>query len=324
MASTVTAAQRKVKEQRAVFDFFVNKFTTGEPFTKQDVAALTTWKPKTLGTYWSKQLKAFIVPAGSAAFRVSEAFRHYATWETFQAHVTQVRAAAAPDYSLLQHDAVLVYEFFMPLTNETQLRTSLDTLFYYDTILKRLRALDGRQLRQQFPGEPNESEEEYLSRLCDWVSKKFLGYSISTVSGRFRVEDMLSMAAAAEIGQKGRRYLIDETTAIVRFIFPCGKPLRRPPPEATEDFVDPEPVPPDEDAIREAQQVRWLFKALFVRTIIQVVNAEAEIWMVESGMRNRLHIWKVMGDGEEGGQGQGDAEADTGLFEGAEPDDQPE
>jgi hypothetical protein len=39
--------------------------------------------------------------------------------------------------------------------------------------------------------------------------------------------------------------------------------------------------------------VRWLFKALFVRSILQVVNGEAEIWMIESGLRNRLHIWRV-------------------------------
>ena len=30
---------------------------------------------------------------------------------------------------------VLIFEFFMPLTNETHLRTALDALFYKDTIL---------------------------------------------------------------------------------------------------------------------------------------------------------------------------------------------
>ena len=72
--------------------------------------------------------------------------------------------------------------------------------------------------------------------------------------------------SAADLGRAIGRYLIDETTAIVRFIFPCDE---------------------DEEA------VRWFFNTLFVESIIQVVNGEAEIWMVESGMQNRLHIWRV-------------------------------
>jgi hypothetical protein len=40
-------------------------------------------------------------------------------------------------------------------------------------------------------------------------------------------------------------------------------------------------------------RLRWAFGVLFVQSIVQVVNGEAEIWMVESGMRSRLHIWKV-------------------------------
>ena len=74
------------------------------------------------------------------------------------------------------------------------------------------------------------------------------------------------MAEAAGIQESGGRYLIDETTAVTRFIFPCGG---------------------------DAQVIRWFFEALFVQSIIQVVNGEAEIWMVESGLVNQLHIWKV-------------------------------
>jgi len=36
--------------------------------------------------------------------------------------------------------------------------------------------------------------------------------------------------------------------------------------------------------------VRWSFDNLFVSSILEVVNAEDEIWLVESGMKNRLHI----------------------------------
>ena len=68
--------------------------------------------------------------------------------------------------------------------------------------------------------------------------------------------------------RKKRRYLIDETTAVTRFIFPCESPP-------------------------EVNNVRWFFDRLFVRSIIEVVNGEDEIWMVESGLRNRLHIWRI-------------------------------
>ena len=74
------------------------------------------------------------------------------------------------------------------------------------------------------------------------------------------------MLDAAKLEERGGRYLIDETTAIVRFIFPCDG---------------------DEETIR------WFFNTLFVESIIQVVAGEEQIWMVESGMENRLHIWRT-------------------------------
>jgi hypothetical protein len=287
-------AEKKLKDQRAVYDFFKGKYASQEPFTQKDVAPLISWKKKTLSTYWSKQFKAFLVPAAHDTWRVGEGWRNYATFDKFKTFVTQVRVSAPSDYSLLLHDSLLIYEFFMPLTNETQLRTSLDALFYRDTVINRLKSMDAMQLQAQFPRDNNETDETYLFRLSEWISQKFLGYSISVVSGRFRVEDMVTLAEAGTMFKEGRRYLIDETTAVVRFIFPCGDPLKRPPPQATEGFDDPEPPEEvDEAAKAEAARIRWFFKSLFVRTIIQVVNAEAEIWMVESGMRNRLHIWKV-------------------------------
>lgn len=293
----LSAAEKKIKDQQAVYDFFKEKYASQEPFTQKDVAPLTSWKKKTLGTYWSKQFKAFLVPAGGDTWRVGEGWRNYATFDKFKAYVTQVRGLGSIDYSLLLHDSLLIYEFFMPLTNETHLRTSLDALFYRDTVINRLKGMDSVELQEQFPRGDGETQDDYLFRLSEWISKKFLGYSISTVSGRFRVEDMLTLAEAGNAFKEGRRYLIDETTAVVRFIFPCGEPLKRPPPEATEGFNDPEPPDKVPDAAKaEAARIRWFFKSLFVRTIIQVVNAEAEIWMVESGMRNRLHIWKVDAD----------------------------
>lgn len=316
------AIAEKIHNQQAAHNFFVQRYKSQEPFAQADVANLTTWKKKTLGTYWSKQFKAFLVPAGSGLWRVGEGWRNYSSWEKFQAHVTQVRRASQ-DYSLLLHDSLLVYEFYMPLTNETHLRTSLDSLFYRDTLANRLKGLDQGKVREQFAPEASEADEAYTVRLCDWLAKKFAGYSIATVSGRFRGDDLLSMADAVTSAKEGRRYLIDETTAMVRFVFPCGKPLKRPPPDATEQFTEPDWAEPDADAQAEAQRIRWFFRALFVRTILQVVNAEAEIWMVESGMRNRLHIWKVDPQDVPADDAESnDAESDQDLLDGADEADE--
>jgi hypothetical protein len=185
--------------------------------------------------------------------------------------------------------------FSCPLTNETHLRNALDALFYKDTILARLRAIDLKKLHNQFPAQDGEATEGYLDRLCEWIAKRFQGYSITTVGGRFRALKLMSMTQAATVEENGDRYLIDETTAIVRFIFPCGQP-RRISPATAQDFDIPEPATNDPTGVAEANEIRWFFNALFVQSIIQVVNGEAEIWMVESGMRNRLHIWRVEAD----------------------------
>ena len=49
----------------------------------------------------------------------------------------------------------------------------------------------------------------------------------------------------------------------------------------------------------ELKQIRYLFQALFVRSIIQLVNGEEQIWMLESGPRNRVHIWSALGEDDE-------------------------
>jgi len=288
------AEEKRTDNQGKVFEFFVERFKSQKPFTKTEVEAVTSWQGKSFATYWSKQFKQFVVPAGGNSFRVSEAFRPFARWEAFQQHVTQVRRVSS-DYTLLVHDSVLVFEFFMPLTNETHLRTALDALFYKDTILARLRAIDSKKLREHFPANDAEQENPYFARLCEWIAKRFQGYSITTLSGRFRTLNLMMMTEAATVEENGDRYLIDETTAIVRFIFPCGQPqkLRL---GLAQDFDVPEPNTDDTTGAAEADQIRWFFNALFVQSIIQVVNGEDEIWMVESGMRNRLHRWKVETD----------------------------
>lgn len=257
----------RLEDQRQAFEFFLEHFDSQETFRQDDLAAITSWSESALKTYWSKQFRGFLRPAPDAKFRVSEAFKAYATWDAFRELVTQVRAVGAADYNYRSFGKLMVFEFFMPLTNETALRGTLDSLFYKDTILRKLRGCELSILREQIALASGETEDAYLERLCTWISKRFVGYSVSHVSGRFRAEKLCTRAEAAEVEKTGR-YLVDETTAVTRFIFPCDD---------------------DEDA----QRLRWFFNKLFLESILEVVNGEDEIWMVESGMNNRLHIWKI-------------------------------
>jgi hypothetical protein len=281
------------ENQRAVFDFLVAHYKSQERFTKAELEAQTTWRGKTFSTYWTKLYEKFTLASGTNSFRVSDPFRPFISWSRFQRHVTQNRDSS--EYTLLRYDSLLIFEFFMPLTNETHLRTALDALFYKDSIVSRLKACERQDLSRVFPLETNEIESHYFDRLCDWLASRFQGYSVTTVSGRFRAHDLMTIRDAAKIEEDYDRYLVDETTAIVRFIFPCGNPVRRGSGSVI-DFDDPETDSTDLAGIAgrdEAKKIRWFFNALFVQSIIQVVNGEAEIWMVESGLRNRLHIWRV-------------------------------
>ena len=90
-------------------------------------------------------------------------------------------------------------------------------------------------------------------------------------------------------------YLADETTAVVRFIFPIGK--SRPLQTSNRSKIDYAGLFSSENEIEEADRnesnlVRWFFAKLFVQAIVETVDGEAQIWMVESGMNSRLYIWK--------------------------------
>jgi len=261
--------------QRKARRFLSERLRSQEPFTKQELKTATGWTTgTTFDTYWSKQFKPFVVDVGDGGFRVSEAFRPYTNWKQFQRHVTQKRSVAA-DYTRVEYNRVIVYEFFMPLTNETALRSTLDALFFRDNVIPKLRALGIPELSNRLPTDVGESDDTYLERVATWVGNHFGGYSIYHVDGRFLAGRMLYRDQAADIEMGGQRYVVDETTAVTRFIFPC-----------------------EDD--NEVSLVKFFFDRLFVRTIIQLVNAEDQIWMVESGMENRVHIWRVEGEEDDG------------------------
>ena len=171
---------------------------------------------------------------------------------------------------------VLIYDFLMPRTNEGHLRMTLDSLFYRDRIYAKLQTVGIQLLSQHIDRQPQQDDEAYYDSILEFIKDRFVGYSISHVDGRFRSEQLLTQQdEAAEREKRGQRYLIDETTAVTRFIFPYS----------------------DHDELRTIQ---FLFRELFIRSIIQLVNGEEQIWMVQSGSDgNRVHIWRALADEDE-------------------------
>ena len=247
----------KYDTQRAAHAFLLEHLQSQEPFTIAEFVSATGWdKPGTFKTYLRKQYKGLIENVGGGPFkisdteryRVTESFRKLVAWRKFKQHVTQVRRVVT-NYEPTSSE-VLIYDFLMPLTNEAYLRTTLDALFFKDTILARLKTIPASDLEPHFNRTSSQSDEDYLGVIIKFIEDHFVGYSITHVDGRFRSGRVLTQDEVAEFQKKGQRYLIDETTAVTRFIFP---------------YQD-QP---------ELERVRYLFQALFVRSIIQLVNGDS-------------------------------------------------
>ena len=120
---------------------------------------------------------------------------------------------------------VLIYDFLMPLTNEEHLRMTLDSMFYKDRVLARLRTVGVAALSAKYPKVQGLSDDQYLNAVLVFIKDHFAGYSIFHVDGRYRSDTLLTQDQAAVKQKRGERYLIDETTAVTRFIFPT-RPIR--------------------------------------------------------------------------------------------------
>ena len=113
---------------------------------------------------------------------------------------------------------------------------------------------------------PELTEDQVLEKALELIDQKFGGYSIYHVDGRFRADDLMTREEAMASQITGQRYLVDETTAVVRFIFPCQQ--------------------------SEADTIRFLFRKLFMNPITDQVSGEDQIWVVESGSRSQVQVWK--------------------------------
>ncbi len=269
---------------RELYDFMKKSAKNESTFSKTDFNdAMTHWQGTTPSTYLGKQLRTLVEKPKRGVYRVRREFLEMSV-EELEKLISQKEAGLAT-YKRVSYEKLVTYEFLLPLSNEDKLRRTLDGLFYKDTLRLRIENVAPSILDKIVPQEAGETREEHLERAFAMVAQLFWGYSISHVSGRFRAEDLLTRTEAID-----RRYIVDETTAVVRFIFPCqcARQLQG------GHFVISTPRSVDENALtEEIRFIRNAFLELFVELIVVRVLEEDEIWVTETANNEtRLYIWE--------------------------------
>ena len=280
------------ERQRLAYDFLQS--SVDAEFGLADLAGAADWKPGSASTYISKHLKGLVESVGKGRYRVRAEFQRL-TFDDYRRLADQTRRRYQT-YDRDEYSSIVSYEFLLPLTREDELRRALDDLFYSDSIERSLREAGLEQFEEWFPRDGEESDATFSARIVAYGDRIFGGYSISHMSGRFRSSPLLSRSKAAELLAIDRRYLVDETTALVKFIIPIGASLQETSPDAGAQLQLPAPEAEsthDLTVDEEIRLVRQLFFSLFVEALIRNVAGEDEIWLIEeSPAGRRLHVWK--------------------------------
>jgi hypothetical protein len=278
---------------RDAYRFLRRQAQTGQLFSAQDLATAAGWKEVSAKTYLQKHWEGFFVDAGSGKLRMLTKFLRV-TEGAFLRHQTQKKSLLG-SYRREFHTSFVSFEFLLPLRQELELRRALDQLFYLDTLTVRIKEIGLRSIETVIPRDSAQSDEDYIGAVLRLVSTYFGGYSISHVQGRFRANPtLLSQGDVGTALAIGDAYLIDETTALVRFIVPCSEKKGRfldafgvtTHVASTLNLVRPSAVTLEVGVIRE------LFFGFFVEAIVDTVRGEDEIWLIESSPDGRfLYKW---------------------------------
>jgi len=275
------------------YKFFCERAQDGKAFTLDELEKETGWSRASIDTYRSKQWKELLEKAAVAGtFSVRREFLRLSEKE-FLDHISQKRPLFA-HYRRIGHPHYVMFEFLLPLTRESELRVALDELFYADTVGQRLREIGIPKLDDIVPRKDKESADAYYTRMTVFATERFGGYSISHVSGRYKAAALMSRQAALTHVVGGGRYLIDETTAVVRFVIPCrtGEYSFSDTLEESFSWTDLLEDKPHEALSKEVDEIRKLFFLLFVESVVRTIKGEDEIWLLESGAHHRLYRWE--------------------------------
>jgi hypothetical protein len=274
---------KKDESANRAFGFLSKHAQSGKPFTLPELIAASGWTPGNTKTNLSKRLKDLVVKKNGAYYVRPEIFR--VRLNEFHDLFRQ-KHQLFTDYILKISHKVLVYEFFMPLSREDRLREALDNLFYEDTIKQRVREIGVAEIKRGLQLPKKVSGAQVNKLVIKLINDNIGGYSLHLVSGRFRAGELTTRKNVVERPFSAGPYLVDETTAVVRFILPVGKEQG----SSTQlSFL--EPTEEAKDAEEIAAQMHWLFLSFFANAVTRVVRKEDEIWLLESGMKNALYRW---------------------------------
>lgn len=275
----------KYQNYRKIHEFLVPKFYSQETFTKDDFKDFVSCeKDSTFNSYFGKKIKIFLREVDDG-YKINYKFRKCLEIDDFIDHMSQSEKSHSSYYRISHHN-VIVFDFYLPLTKENELKEELNYLFYLDTIIQRLKFIGKTKLIRLFHQNEEESDDEYFKRLGHEIAEIFIGYSINIVQGRFRCNQLLNFDQASERQKHYQPYLIDETTAIVKFIIPVGTGVVE---KHFKIWEDPDEVSRDEQILQIAEKIRKMFRLIFLDAILEIVDGEDEIWVLESGMRTKLH-----------------------------------
>lgn len=265
------------------FDFLTEHARNGMPFSLGELSNATGWTAKNTKTNLGKRLKDVVQKKEEKFYAKPEILR--VRLEDFKDLFRQ-KQRLFTDYFLKVTPSVLVYEFFMPLSREDRLREALDNLFYLDTVEQRIREIGITQIRQGLKLPGSCSDEEIRRLVIDFVENTIGGYSLYLVNGRFRASSLATREKVVARPFAYGPYIVDETTAVVRFILPVDTGQK--PPVQMSLF---EPAQMATDTTERSEQMRWLFLNFFAEVVTHVVRKEDEIWLLETGMRSALYRW---------------------------------
>jgi hypothetical protein len=274
---------KKDEGAKRAFDFLSKHAKSGKSFTLQELITASGWKPGNTKTNLSKRLSELVTVKDGMYYANPEIFR--VRLEDFKDLFRQ-KHRLFTDYSVNLSQDVLVYEFFMPLSREDRLRDALDNLFYQDAIEQRIREIGLEKIRISLNLPDSNSDNEVKQFVIQFINNTIGGYSLHLVSGRFRAGSLVTREAVATRPFSEGPYLVDEMTAVVRFILPVS---------TDQDSISQmnlfEPAKDSAIADKRAEQMRWLFLNFFAEAVTRVVKNEEEIWLLESGLKSALYRW---------------------------------
>jgi len=265
------------------FEFLLERAQSGRPFKLDELVKASGWTTSTAKIYLGKKFSDLVRKKNDVYFVNPEIFR--VRLEDFK-DLHRQKQRLFTDYVREAPQKVLVYEFFMPLSREDRLREALDNLFYEDTVEQRIKEIGISNIRDAVNLPKSSPDKEIIQFVVDFVDKTIGGYSLHLVNGRFRAGSLTARNEVVARPFSRGPYLVDETTAVVRFILPVNE--NEEPPSQMSLF---EPAKDTSSSDEHAEQMRWLFLNIFAEAVTRVVKKEDEIWLLESGVRSALYRW---------------------------------